>query len=78
MPAERTAMRQVRKIVRMRAAGISSREIAVRLGIAPSTVRLTMKRVGDAILDRLVHNAHRIDLSGDSMRRTRLKPALRS
>ncbi|NDV88844.1 ATP-binding protein [Aurantimonas aggregata] len=31
----------------------------------------------DAILDRLVHNAHRIELSGDSMRRTRLKPALR-
>ena len=23
----------------------------------------------DAILDRLVHNAHRIDLTGDSMRR---------
>ena len=37
MPAERTAMRQVREIVRMRAAGISSREIGVRLGIAPST-----------------------------------------
>ena len=31
----------------------------------------------DAILDRLVHNAHRIELSGDSMRRTRLKTALR-
>jgi DNA replication protein DnaC len=29
----------------------------------------------DAILDRLVHNAHRIDLAGDSLRRTRPKPA---
>jgi len=29
----------------------------------------------DAILDRLVHNAHRIDLTGDSLRRTRPKPA---
>jgi hypothetical protein len=29
----------------------------------------------DAILDRLVHNAHRLDLSGDSLRRTRSKPA---
>jgi len=29
----------------------------------------------DAILDRLVHNAHRIDLTGDSLRRTRSKPA---
>ena len=27
----------------------------------------------DAILDRLVHNAHRIELSGESMRRTRRK-----
>src|SRR6202167_3877753 len=29
----------------------------------------------DAILDRLVHNAHRIDLAGDSLRRTRLRSA---
>jgi DNA replication protein DnaC len=27
----------------------------------------------DAILDRLVHNAHRIDLAGDSLRRTQIK-----
>ena len=26
----------------------------------------------DAILDRLVHNAHRLDLSGDSLRRPKL------
>jgi hypothetical protein len=25
----------------------------------------------DAVLDRLVHNAHRIDLNGESLRRTR-------
>jgi DNA replication protein DnaC len=31
----------------------------------------------DAILDRLVHNAHRIDLAGDSLRRTRPRSALR-
>jgi len=31
----------------------------------------------DAILDRLVHNAHRLNLSGDSLRRTRPKPAER-
>ncbi len=29
----------------------------------------------DAILDRLVHNAHRIELAGESMRRTRPKQA---
>jgi DNA replication protein DnaC len=28
----------------------------------------------DAILDRLIHNAHRLNLSGDSLRRTRAKP----
>jgi DNA replication protein DnaC len=28
----------------------------------------------DAILDRLVHNAHRIDLTGESLRRSRPKP----
>src|SRR6266487_3349932 len=31
----------------------------------------------DAILDRLVHNAHRIDLAGDSLRRTRPRPAMK-
>jgi DNA replication protein DnaC len=31
----------------------------------------------DAILDRLVHNAHRIDLAGDSLRRTRPRSALK-
>lgn len=29
----------------------------------------------DAILDRLVHNAHRLNLTGDSMRKTRTKTA---
>ena len=28
----------------------------------------------DAILDRLVHNAHRIDLTGESLRRRRSRP----
>jgi DNA replication protein DnaC len=27
----------------------------------------------DAILDRLVHNAHRLNLTGDSLRKTRTK-----
>lgn len=31
------------------------------------------KTVADAILDRLVHNAHRIELKGESMRRNRQK-----
>jgi len=31
--------------------------------------------VADGILDRLVHNAHRIEMRGDSMRRNRSKPS---
>jgi DNA replication protein DnaC len=30
--------------------------------------------VGDGILDRLVHNAHRIEMRGDSVRKSRGKP----
>lgn len=30
--------------------------------------------LADAILDRLVHNAHRLQLSGESMRRKAMKP----
>ncbi|MBK5199632.1 MAG: IS21 family transposase, partial [Methyloceanibacter sp.] len=45
MPAERVAMRQVREIIRLKfSAGISTREIARRLGIAASTVRGTLRR----------------------------------
>ena len=31
--------------------------------------------VADAILDRLVHNAYRIDLQGESMRKVKMPPA---
>lgn len=32
--------------------------------------------IADAILDRIIHNAHRIELKGDSMRRKSPNPAL--
>lgn len=32
--------------------------------------------IADAILDRIIHNAHRIELKGDSMRRKSAKTAL--
>jgi IS30 family transposase len=44
MPAERIAMRQVRDVLRLNAAGVSGNEIARRVGVASSTVRLTLKR----------------------------------
>jgi len=38
-------MRQVRDIVRLKSAGVTLREIARRIGVAPSTVRLTLQRL---------------------------------
>jgi MobA/MobL family/Winged helix-turn-helix DNA-binding len=40
--------RQVRDVLRLKTAGLSGNEIARRVGIAPSTVRLTLKRLADA------------------------------
>ena len=45
MPAERIAMRQVRDVLRLKAAGVSGNEIARRVGVASSTVRLRLKRL---------------------------------
>src|ERR1700720_820933 len=48
MPAERTTMRQGREVLRLRTAGVGRNEIARRVGVAPSTVRLTLKRLATA------------------------------
>src|SRR5579883_3682939 len=48
MPAERAAMRKVREVVRLKAAELSTREIARRVGVVPSTVRLTLERLAAA------------------------------
>ncbi len=37
-------MRRVRDVIRMKAAGLPNREIAQRMGAAPSTVRFTIRR----------------------------------
>ena len=37
-------MRHVRDVIRLKSAGMSTREIARRMGTAPSTVRLTIRR----------------------------------
>ncbi len=44
MPMERMSMRRVRDCLRLKEAGLSTREIAWRIGVAPSTVRLTLRR----------------------------------
>ena len=43
-------MRQVRAVLRLNAAGVPGNEIARRVGVASSTVRLTLKRLADARL----------------------------
>ena len=44
MPAERIGMRDAREIIRLKFSGVSTHEIARRLGMARSTVRETLKR----------------------------------
>jgi len=41
-------MRQVREVLRLRTAGVGLNEIARRVGVAPSTIRLTLKRLTTA------------------------------
>jgi transposase len=46
MPAERVSMRQAREIIRLKfSTSLATREIARRLGLAPSTVRETLSRL---------------------------------
>src|ERR1700693_811690 len=44
MPTERLAMGHVRDVIRLKGTGMPIREIARRMGTAPSTVRLTIHR----------------------------------
>ena len=44
-------MRRVRDVLRLRATGVGLNEIARRVGVAPSTVRLTLKRLATAGLN---------------------------
>ena len=48
MPAGRTTIRRVREVLRLN--GVPTREIARRIGVAPSTVRTTIKRLQAANL----------------------------
>jgi hypothetical protein len=58
MPAERTTMRHVREVLRLKfVGGVPTREIARRIGIAPSTVRTTIRRVFAGRRQRQVESA---------------------
>ncbi len=51
--------------------GLSSTVIVTQLPIDRWHDNIKDPTIADAILDRLVHNAHKIDLKGDSMRKLR-------
>ncbi len=81
MPRERLPLRRIRDVPRLRASNMSRRRIAVGLNIGRSVTISTARGAPawfgrcpkptftDAILDRIVHNAHRLDLDGPSMRK---------
>ena len=51
MPAERVAMRHAREIIRLKfSASVPTRDIARRLGLAPSTIRESLKRFEGSVL----------------------------
>ena len=73
MPAERTTMRQVREVLRLKfVGGVPTREIARRIGVVPSTVRTTIKTAPGANLrcgdGRLEFYLRRGDLDADARR----------
>ena len=51
--------------------GRTSTLAASQVPVADWFARFSDPTVGDGILDRLIHNAYRINLSGDSLRKTR-------
>ena len=58
MPAERTTMRHVREVLRLKfVGGVPIRETARRIGVAASTVRATIKRFQAAGLSWPLPNA---------------------
>jgi len=78
MPAERVPMRDVRKIIRLKfSARVATREIARRLGMAPSTVRETLKRLAGAGLRGRCRRALAIPAALRAARTTLLIPRLR-
>jgi len=51
--------------------------VTSQLPVAPWHEVIGQPTYADAILDRLVYNAHRLDLDGDSMRRAKSLPHAR-
>jgi DNA replication protein DnaC len=54
-------------------AGVGSTLIATQVPVSQWHARIGDPTIADAILDRLVHGAHRIELRGESMRKLRAR-----
>ena len=67
-PLEPDGAREVFEILRDRA-GTGSTMIASQLPIANWFDAIAAPSIADAILDRLVHGAYRIEMTGESMRK---------
>ena len=67
-------MRQVREVLRLTTAGVALNEIARRVGVAPSTVRLTLKRLATAGLSWPLP----AEMTDSALRRRCLLPPARS
>ncbi len=50
--------------------------ITAQLPIAQGHAMIGEPTIADAILDRIIHNAHRLTLEGDSMRKQKTPPLL--
>ncbi|CAB5283901.1 integrase catalytic region [Burkholderia multivorans] len=87
MPAHRMSMRKLKEVLRLKwACGLSHRQISRAIGISVGAISAyaarasaagldwaTVEPLADAILDRLVHQAHKLPLKGESMRKTNAK-----
>ncbi len=58
--------------------GLVSTMLATQFPVSTWHARLPDPTLADAILDRLVHNAHRIELQGESQRKLRAESAMSS
>jgi DNA replication protein DnaC len=68
----RLKMNTVKEIIRLFNSGLSNRSIAVSCNISPVDKWhevIGEPTIADAILDRIVHNAYHIKLTGESMRK---------
>ena len=50
--------------------------ITSQLPVADFHTLIGNPTVADAILDRIIHNAYRVELTGESLRKTRREPTL--